>query len=152
MIIEPNNVDRLGRRVNKRGYLIDQKGNVIIYRKNKTSGIIFNYDELENDGEIPEPFYSQKQCNIRKIIKKGSPKKSSTKKNNYKVDLSDEEDFTSHFYKGKRSNLTRMTNESDEEYMKRVVRPIEPKSKEEIMKKGRNHVISSGMGISSQFE
>jgi hypothetical protein len=42
-------LDRRERAVNKRGYLIDKGGNVI----NQTSKVIFKFEELDSDEEIP---------------------------------------------------------------------------------------------------
>jgi hypothetical protein len=46
--------DRKGRRVNSRGYFIDESGNVM----DKKGKIMFNKELLDADGEIPEVFRS----------------------------------------------------------------------------------------------
>lgn len=46
--------DRQGRRVNSRGYFIDESGNVM----DKKGKIMFNKELLDADGEIPEVFRS----------------------------------------------------------------------------------------------
>jgi hypothetical protein len=48
--------DRLGRRVNILGYLIDPNENII----DCMNKIIFDKDELDEDGEIPGPFTLEK--------------------------------------------------------------------------------------------
>lgn len=50
-------LDKLERRVNRRGYLIDRFGNVI----NKNGQIIFKQVELNSDDEIPAPFGFEKR-------------------------------------------------------------------------------------------
>lgn len=49
--------DKFGRRVNRRGYLIDQSGNII------TRGAVFIFykEEIDFDDEIPAPYCFQKQ-------------------------------------------------------------------------------------------
>jgi hypothetical protein len=50
--------DKFDRRVNKRGYLVDEIGNVI----RATNGeIIFRADELDDEDEIPAPFSFEKR-------------------------------------------------------------------------------------------
>ena len=49
--------DREGRRVNRRGYLVDIVGNVIT-RKGLE---IFRIDEVDSDDEIPAPFCFEKK-------------------------------------------------------------------------------------------
>jgi hypothetical protein len=49
--------DREGRRVNRRGYLIDIEGNVATNR----GVIIFRIDEVDSDDEIPAPFCFEKK-------------------------------------------------------------------------------------------
>jgi len=48
-----NLVDKYGRRVNEKGYLIDENGNVI---DTKTEKEMFNKDKLDARGDIPQPF------------------------------------------------------------------------------------------------
>ena len=51
-------VDKKGRRVNEKGYLIDSKtGDVIENSKNKK---VFDRQELDERGEIPPPFNLEK--------------------------------------------------------------------------------------------
>ena len=50
--------DREGRRVNKRGYLIDNEGNIVTAGRNM---MIFRVDELDSDDEIPAPFCFEKK-------------------------------------------------------------------------------------------
>lgn len=45
-------MDKYGRKVNRRGYLIDRFGNVI----NTKGDVIFKVIELDVDDEIPAPF------------------------------------------------------------------------------------------------
>lgn len=47
-----NLIDRQGRRVNSKGYLIDQDGNVI----DKNGHQMFSKDTLDNEGDIPKVF------------------------------------------------------------------------------------------------
>jgi hypothetical protein len=49
--------DREGRKVNKRGYLVDNEGNVVTER----GVMIFRVDELDSDDEIPAPFCFEKK-------------------------------------------------------------------------------------------
>lgn len=49
--------DREGRRVNKRGYLVDITGNVIT----RNGMEIFRIDEVDSDDEIPAPFCFEKK-------------------------------------------------------------------------------------------
>lgn len=49
--------DREGRRVNKRGYLVDIIGNVVT----RTGLEIFRIDEVDSDDEIPAPFCFEKK-------------------------------------------------------------------------------------------
>ena len=49
--------DREGRRVNKRGYLVDVTGNVVT----RTGLEIFRIDEVDSDDEIPAPFCFEKK-------------------------------------------------------------------------------------------
>lgn len=49
--------DNLNRRVNKHGYLIDAKRNII----NQECDIIFEVDELDEDEEIPMPYRFEKR-------------------------------------------------------------------------------------------
>jgi hypothetical protein len=46
-------VDKLGRKVNDKGFLIDDKGNVI---DNKTNKKMFQKKQLDDNGDIPQPF------------------------------------------------------------------------------------------------
>jgi len=43
-------VDKHGRRVNRRGYLVDNRGNIV----NHDLEVVFEVEELESDGEIPQ--------------------------------------------------------------------------------------------------
>lgn len=52
-------VDNNGKKVNGKGYLIDDAGNII----NKWGKIIFYADEIGEDGEIPAPFVYEKHKN-----------------------------------------------------------------------------------------
>jgi hypothetical protein len=45
-----------GRRVNQLGYLIDKGGNIITSK----GKLVFRADELASDGDLPEPFFTQK--------------------------------------------------------------------------------------------
>ena len=55
-------IDLDGRLVNERGYLIDDDGNVITRAPER---VIFEADELEDDGEIPAPFcYMKNKENV----------------------------------------------------------------------------------------
>jgi hypothetical protein len=66
----------------------------------------------------------------------------------------------SRLYKGKRSeresslgsiyDQRRHTNESEEEYMKRIIKPVEAKSKEDIVR-GRN-MLASTTGYASSYK
>lgn len=47
-------MDKIGRKVNRRGYLVDRFGNVI----NTKGNVIFKAMELDMDDEIPAPFDS----------------------------------------------------------------------------------------------
>jgi hypothetical protein len=47
-----NLIDRQGRRVNSKGYLIDKDGNVI----NKHGKVMFKKDLLDNEGDVPKVF------------------------------------------------------------------------------------------------
>jgi len=47
-----NFIDRAGRRVNSKGYLIDKDGNVI----NKNGKKMFDKNLLDNEGDIPKVF------------------------------------------------------------------------------------------------
>lgn len=49
--------DNLNRRVNKHGYLIDAKRNII----NQEGLIIFEFEELDKDEEIPMPYRFEKR-------------------------------------------------------------------------------------------
>jgi hypothetical protein len=49
--------DREGRRVNKRGYLVDVAGNIVT----RTGLEIFRIDEVDSDDEIPAPFCFEKK-------------------------------------------------------------------------------------------
>jgi len=42
--------------------------------------------------------------------------------------------------------MSRMTNESEEDFMNRVMKPMQPKSKEELIRKGRSHQATSFLG------
>lgn len=39
--------------------------------------------------------------------------------------------------------MSRMTNESEEDFMNRLMKPMQPKSKEELLRKGRSHLVTS---------
>ena len=66
-------VDLNGRRVNKRGYCVDREGNIVL--KNGAKTVVFKYDEIEQsssdggnaNGELPEPFFTMKRCDERKV-------------------------------------------------------------------------------------
>jgi hypothetical protein len=45
-------VDSKGRRVNSKGYLVDEQGNIVNKRKQK----VFSKRLLEEDGEVPKVF------------------------------------------------------------------------------------------------
>ena len=45
-------VDSKGRKVNSKGYLLDDNGNIVNKRRNK----VFNKSLLEEDGEVPKVF------------------------------------------------------------------------------------------------
>lgn len=49
--------DRMGSKVNKRGYLIDQEGNIVTKKGVK----VFRKDEVDSDDEIPAPFCFEKK-------------------------------------------------------------------------------------------
>jgi hypothetical protein len=49
--------DNLGRRVNKHGYLVDAKGNIL----NQEGDILFSYHELDEEGELPHPYRFEKR-------------------------------------------------------------------------------------------
>jgi hypothetical protein len=49
--------DNLGRRVNKHGYLVDAKGNIL----NQEGDILFSHHELDEDGELPHPYRFEKR-------------------------------------------------------------------------------------------
>ena len=49
--------DNLGRRVNKHGYLVDAKGNIL----NQEGDILFNYAELDEDEDLPHPYRFEKR-------------------------------------------------------------------------------------------
>jgi hypothetical protein len=44
---------------------------------------------------------------------------------------------------GRGTQMSRMTNESEEDFMNRVMKPMQAKSKEELLKKGRSHQVTS---------
>jgi hypothetical protein len=48
-----DDVDKMGRKVNKKGFLIDDKGNVI---DSKTKKKMFKKKQLDENGDIPQPF------------------------------------------------------------------------------------------------
>jgi len=57
-------VDKLERKVNRRGYLVDKYGNVI----NTKGQIIFKVVELDVDDEIPAPFgFEKRKKNLAKF-------------------------------------------------------------------------------------
>ena len=49
--------DNLNRKVNKHGYLIDSKKNIV----NQDGDIIFEVDELDEDEELPMPYRFEKR-------------------------------------------------------------------------------------------
>jgi hypothetical protein len=49
--------DNIGRRVNKHGYLVDNKGNII----NQEGDILFKFDELDDDEDLPHPYRFEKR-------------------------------------------------------------------------------------------
>ncbi len=49
--------DNLGRRVNKHGYLVDAKGNIL----NQEGDILFHYAELDEDEDLPHPYRFEKR-------------------------------------------------------------------------------------------
>lgn len=49
--------DNIGRRVNKHGYLVDAKGNII----NQEGDILFSYAELDEDEDLPHPYRFEKR-------------------------------------------------------------------------------------------
>jgi hypothetical protein len=51
--------DKVGNRVNNRGYCVDVEGNIVL-RKNPKK-IIFRKDEIDSDDEIPAPFCFEKK-------------------------------------------------------------------------------------------
>ena len=53
-----NNVDKVGKPTNIRGYLIDPKTGDVI--ENKTSQVMFEADDLDDRGELPAPFCVEK--------------------------------------------------------------------------------------------
>ena len=60
MIVKTNDFklkDKNGRRVNRRGYLLDIEGNII----NRKGKIIFRKDEIDIDDEIPAPYCFDKK-------------------------------------------------------------------------------------------
>jgi hypothetical protein len=113
-------------------------------------------------GELPEPFFTEKQCQKRKrVILKDFA--STAKKN--RVDISSDDEVVGdrkQTYQGKRGRLgqskysietthqggrgtqmSRMTNETEEDFMSRVMKPMQPKTKEELLRKGRSHLVTS---------
>lgn len=48
----PRLEDLDGRRVNERGYLLDEVGRVVM----RAGTVVFKADEIDSDGEIPAPF------------------------------------------------------------------------------------------------
>jgi len=50
-------VDKDGRKVNDKGYLVDANGNVI---EGKSKKVMFKLDQLDEKGEIPSPFREEK--------------------------------------------------------------------------------------------
>lgn len=72
-------LDKIERRVNRRGYLVDKFGNVI----NTKGNIIFKAVELDVDDEIPAPFgFEKRKKNLLKFAedkKYGSNKPKSLK-------------------------------------------------------------------------
>lgn len=53
-----NNVDKVGKPTNIRGYLIDPNTGDVI--ENKTSQVMFEADDLDDRGELPAPFCVEK--------------------------------------------------------------------------------------------
>ena len=115
-----------------------------------------------DQGELPEPFYTEKQCQKRiRVILKDFTR--DAKKN--RVDISSDDEGAGdrkQAYLGKRGRLgqskysvetthqggrvtqmSRMTNETEEDFMSRVMKPMQPKSKEELLRKGRSHLVTS---------
>jgi hypothetical protein len=50
-------LDNLGRKVNKHGYLVDQKGNIL----NQDGDLMFSFVELDEDGDLPHPYRFEKR-------------------------------------------------------------------------------------------
>ena len=58
IILDPLKLrDNLNRKVNKHGYLIDERGNIV----NQEGDIVFKFMELDSDEEIPQPYRFEKR-------------------------------------------------------------------------------------------
>ena len=53
------NVDKLGRKVNEKGYLLDPKGTGDIVENMKNQKM-FSKNDLDERGEVPAPYYVEK--------------------------------------------------------------------------------------------
>lgn len=78
-------LDKEGRKVNQLGYLIDKQGRDVVNRQGK---VVFRSDELASDGDLPEPFFTQKHVTkLSIVVAQNSPKKQ------MRVDLGSETDL-----------------------------------------------------------
>lgn len=147
--------DREGRRVNKRGYLVDIEGNVITRQGLE----IFRIDEVDSDDEIPAPFcfdkkkdslfkvegmkeYHKKQKKGKVIAKDEDLNKEYERLRNMKntgsarssVESMMGETPNKYNKKNKKKPAVIKEKDPDEEFIKRVVKPLQAKSKKQLIK------------------
>ncbi|CDW75779.1 UNKNOWN [Stylonychia lemnae] len=155
--------DREGRRVNKKGYLIDIEGNII---SNKDA-IIFRADEIDTDDEIPAPFYFEKKSENKYKIEDINIYNQKTKKKN----LMDQEDEIEKEYRKLRekntsnhSSVESLMGENPRKYNKqnkrvmpgdedgflsKIVQPMQAKTKTELLRQGTDQAKTTVQNLQS---
>ena len=104
----PRYEDKVGRRVNQRGYLVSHEGQII----NKKGFGVFRREEVDEDGEIPAPF-----CYLR----------------SEHDDMKKYKDSTGTGQKAKRSGHKGLQLSQSDEFLAQVTKPMRARPKKDLV-------------------
>jgi hypothetical protein len=142
--------DRIGSRVNNRGYLVDIEGNVVT----KKGTLIFRRDEIDSDDEIPAPFcFEKKKESLFKVesMNDYNKKQKKTAVEDHDDEIEKEFKRLKQQNKSNRSSVESLMGETpskyngknrkkfetdDDSFLTKIVQPMQAKSKNELIKAG----------------